>query len=67
MEMSEVLFNRFRSLRKPSDVAEIAKANRVSKVLIYKALQSGKCSRRVLDMLIAFYAEKEESIKSITN
>jgi len=67
MEISEVLFDKFTALRKPSDAAEIAKINGVSKILIYKALQTRKCSQRVLDMLIAFYAEKEESIKSITN
>lgn len=67
MEISEVLFDKFTALRKPSDAAEIAKINGCSKILIYKALQTRKCSQRVLDMLISFYAEKEESIKSITN
>jgi hypothetical protein len=67
MEMSEVLFNRFKSLRKPSDVAVIAKANHVSKVLIYKALQSGRCSRRVLDMLIEYYTMVEIEMKKVSN
>jgi hypothetical protein len=67
MEISEVLFDKFTALRKPSDAAEIAAINGCSKILIYKALQTRKCSQRVLDMLISFYAEKEESIKSITN
>jgi hypothetical protein len=40
----------------------LAAANDLSKVLFFKALQTGKCSRRVYDILRKYYAKKQRNI-----
>lgn len=70
MKISSNIFERIKQLRRPKDVSQIANANGVSKILIFKALQTGDCSEKVYEMLIVFYAkralEESKNLKSLT-
>jgi hypothetical protein len=58
MKISPKIFERIKQLRRPKDVSQIAQANGVSKILIFKALQTGSCSEGVYEILIVFYAKR---------
>jgi len=62
MNIDEKVLLHWNSIRDSSDVAMLAAANDLSKVLFFKALQTGKCSQRVYDILRKFYAKKQRNI-----
>ena len=62
MNIDEKVLLHWNSIRDSSDVAMLSAANDLSKVLFFKALQTGKCSQRVYDILRKFYAKKQRNI-----
>jgi len=62
MNIDQKVLLHWNSIRDSSDVAMLAAANDLSKVLFFKALQTGKCSQRVYDILRKFYAKKQRNI-----
>lgn len=67
MQITQELIEKFSRLRMRTDARQIAEANGVSVILIHKAFSSGKCSQRVLDMLVKFYDEREKKVDAIIN
>ena len=62
MNIDEKVLIHWNSIRDSTDVAMLAAANDLSKVLFFKALQTGKCSRRVYEILRKYYAKKQRNI-----
>jgi hypothetical protein len=66
-KIEQELFDHFEKLRMRGDCKEIAVKNGVTPVLIYKAFQTHKCSKRVLNMLIEFYTKRNNESDNIKN
>ena len=58
---NQILIN-WNAIRHGSDVTYMAEMHGVSKVSLYKALQTGKCSARVYAILRKFYQRKKKHI-----
>jgi hypothetical protein len=64
-QITTELLEKINRLRMRGDARLIAESNNVSRVLIYKAFQTGTCSQRVLDIIVEFYTTKEKVVDAI--
>ena len=64
MQIENEILIKWNAIRHGSDVTYMAEMHGVSKVSLYKALQTGKCSARVYAILRKFYQRKQKHINN---
>lgn len=67
MTIELTILRNFNSLRRPSDVRQIAEQENVSVELVSRALRTGECSDRLFKLLSKFYAKRAKEIDKIIN
>lgn len=67
MTIEPTILRNFNSLRRPTDVRQIAEQENVSVELVSRALRAGECSDRLFKSLSKYYARRAKEIDKIIN
>jgi hypothetical protein len=67
MTIEQTILRNFNSLRRPTDVRQIAEQENVSVELVSRALRTGECSDRLFKSLSKYYIRRQMEIDKIIN